>query len=162
MKKNLKRVSDSQQHHFFGFHDLPITNYENNKCLSLRRATIDRPPYPNDTADVGFIDLNTDKFKFIKKTSAFNYPQGSRQQWLGKTNIFSFNDKIRNNWGSYLVDANNEKIIQELNFPCHTINHKTNDVFYINYSRLHRVGGYGYTGVYDKTKNDDFNQNAPE
>lgn len=151
----IKKVTFNDKHYFFGFHDLCITNNNEDKVLALGIQNISRPPYSGDTLEVGYIDINKKVFVKIKESQAFNYPQGNRQQWFSDTDKFVFNDRVNNNWGSHIVDTTLNKVIQTNNFPVHCLKEETNEAFYINYARIHRVGGYGYIGVEDSTINDD-------
>lgn len=155
----LKRISNGPNHHFFGFHDLRITNYKEDKVLSLEIEDISHPPLLKDQALAGFIDLSkNNEFRSIHRTSAYNYPQGARQQWIGETNFFTANVRRKNNWGAFISNADTCIVEEKLDFPIHVLNEKTYDVFYINYSRLYRLGVYGYIGIDDKF----FKQDLPK
>jgi len=134
--------NDTEKHYFFGFHDIPSWNKAGDKHLILRVDNIDTPPTFKDSAEYGYIK-NGD---FIKcgVTRAFNFPQGSRQQWLGCSDKFivnNFNEEL----GVYseIYDIN-KRTTEKLNFPCHILDFKANKTFYSDYNRLHHLGGYGY------------------
>jgi hypothetical protein len=154
------KVSPGDKNYFFGFHDLVITNNDETKILALEVDDISHPPVPGQIALAGYINSDENIFVAIKETIAWNYPQGARQQWLGKDNLFIFNDKVENEWGSHIADATTDKIIQTNLFPVHCIDELTGNTFYPNYSRLHRVGGYGYVGIADLNKNEDVPKNC--
>jgi hypothetical protein len=153
----IRRIGDkeSDENHFFGFHDLVNTNYEETKILSLEINNISKPPYLNDEIKVGYFDKNSNSFVCVKKGKAFNYPQGARQQWIGKSNQFVFNDLVNDTWGSHIVDTDTNDIIQTNSFPIHCLDEVTGNAFYMNYARVHRVGGYGYVGLEDIKALDD-------
>lgn len=155
MSSQVRRISPGNKNYFFGFHDLIITNCEENKILALEVEDILHPPLPRQKAVAGYIDKNELTFIPIKETEAWNFPQGARQQWIRNSNLFSFNDRVGSNWGSHIVDSKINKIIQTNYFPIHCIDENNRNAFFINYSRLHRVGGYGYVGIEDRTENDD-------
>lgn len=138
-----------EKHHFFGFHDLMITNYNDDKILALAIKDISRPPYAGDKVTVGYYNKKQ-VFTPIKDIEAWNYPQGARQQWIGDTDKIVFNDRVNDKWGSHIADTTTNQIIQTNSFPIHCLNEKTGDAFYLNYSRVHSNGGYGYIGVLDK------------
>lgn len=155
MIANTLRVSPrNDKHYFFGFHDLLITNQHGDKVLALEVSDISHPPLPGEMAISGYIIAGENKFVPIKGTMAWNYPQGARQQWLDD-NLFIFNDKVGEVWGSHIVDASINKIIQTNSFPIHCYSDLSEEVFFINYSRVYRVGGYGYTGLTDEMANND-------
>lgn len=153
----IRTISDTQElhHHFFGFHDLLITNHDESKILSLEVNNISRPQMLGDKAKVGYILVDEKKFIAISDTTAWNYPQGARQQWIGASDLFIFNDRVTDKWGSHIADTKSNRIIQTNTFPIHILNSQAGEGYYINYSRLQRVGGYGYIGLNDKYIDDD-------
>ncbi|SEW27487.1 hypothetical protein SAMN05428988_3861 [Chitinophaga sp. YR573] len=146
-------LSKGEGNYFFGFHDLVAWNNAGDKLLALRIDDMYTPPDPNVTCDIGFID-NAGIFHKLGKTYAYNYPQGARQQWIGNTDLFIVNDKINNEWRSKVYDSVTEECTDILDYPAHVI---TDDgwAFGLDYARLFRVGGYGYTGLPDAYANDE-------
>ena len=51
------RLTDLAKHHFFGFHDLLISNKKGNKLLALQVDAIDHPPRKNQPANIGFVEI---------------------------------------------------------------------------------------------------------
>ena len=151
----IELIGKKESNHFFGFHDLLITNKEETKILAIEIDDISKPPYPNEKNKIGYFDKSTNLFVSIKEGCAYNYPQGARQQWLGTSNNFVFNDLVDKKWGSHIVDTDSNTIIKTNNFPIHSFNDNNNEGYFFNYARVHRVGGYGYIGVDDISKNDD-------
>jgi len=148
------RLTNLEKHHFFGFHDLLISNKQGDKLLALQVDEINHPPRENQQATVGFVDMESKRYISIGQTTAWNFPQGARQQWIGDSNRFIVNDMVGNDWGSCLYDAEARRVIEKYDSPTHIVNSKLNLSFSINYSRLHRLGGYGYTGFSDKHSED--------
>jgi hypothetical protein len=142
---------------FFGFHDLVAWNTKGDRLAALRIENINTPPQPDNPCDIGVVKAG----EFIKlgTTHAYNYPQGARQQWIGNTNLLIVNDKINNAWRSKIYDTDALQQTTSLQFPTHVI---TDDgwAFGLDYARLHRVGGYGYTGLNDETEAFDAPENA--
>lgn len=154
MKKEINLCPSDDYHYFFGFHDLKAWNSENDKVAALRISDIYAPPSGNTPCDVGYLKEN--EFVKLGETYAYNYPQGARQQWIGKTNLLVVNDKIDNKWGAKVYDTNTNSIAHELEDPVHVVTDE-GWAFGIDYARVHRVGGYGYTGIVDESAN----QHAP-
>lgn len=151
----IKRVTNGPKHHFFGFHDLKITDASNRFVLTLEVENISRPPLKGEVALSGVVELGGDgRFFPIHSTCAFNYPQGARQQWFGDSTLFTTNDKVNNCWGARLSDALICKEIDFFSFPIHCLNGNNGDAFYMNYSRLYRNAVYGYIGIKDDIKDD--------
>lgn len=155
MSFNVRAVTKGPRHHFFGFHDLVQWNAKGDLMLGLEVDDISRPPYPGDTARSGIIIPDTQEFIPIHDTQAFNYPQGARQQWMGESDTFLCNDRVGDGWGCRVVDARARKVMGSLTFPVYCHNSATGDAFYISYSRLRLVGGYGYAGIADPYADED-------
>ncbi len=155
MKIAIKAVTKGPCHHFFGFHDLVQSNAKGDLLLGLEVDQISRPPYPGEKARAGVIFPYEQRFELIHETCAFNYPQGARQQWVGESDLFVCNDLVGDAWGAHLSDARERKVIETFPFPVHCLDAGTGATYSIDYSRLHRVGGYGYTGLPDKFESDD-------
>ncbi|MDQ0109720.1 hypothetical protein J2T02_004864 [Chitinophaga terrae (ex Kim and Jung 2007)] len=141
-------LSPGEGHFFFGFHDLVAWNFTGNKLLALQAPDITAPPDPRIACGVGYFDA-AQQFRALGKTYAYNYPQGARQQWIGETDTFIVNDRVGEKWGSRIYDADNDKCVATLPLPAHVITDK-GVAFGLDYARLFRVGGYGYTGLPDK------------
>lgn len=143
--------ASKEAHFFFGFHDLVAWNSNNNRILALRSKDITTPPDGLSKVDVGFFENQT--FVKVTDTTAYNYPQGSRQQWVGDTNLFVVNEEDGGKWCSKIYDTDTLSLVKKLLFPTHVLM-KNGWAFGLDYARLHRVGGYGYTGQLDDTSNE--------
>lgn len=150
------RVTTGPKHHLFGFHDLIATNRSGDKLLSLEVDTFNRPPLPREQVGVGYVDIATQNFVKLGETNAFNYPQGARQQWIDDSH-FIVNNQVGNHWGADIYDVINGTKVKSIDAPCHCLSLDKGKAYGINYSRLHRLGGYGYIGIHDAT----FNEEAP-
>ena len=100
---HIERLTNGPKHHLFGFHDLLISNKADSKYLSLEVDTINRPPLPGELFGVGYVEDGV--FKKVGETTALNYPQGARQQWVSDTNYFTVNNRVGDVWGADLYDA---------------------------------------------------------
>ena len=129
----------------FGFHDLVQTNAKGDLALALEIDDISHPPLPGESCKSGVVDLATKEFLPIHDTHTWNYPQGSRQQWIGDGDVYLCNDREDNGkLVSRIVDARSRKIMGTLPFPVHCLSAELGKAIYINYDRLHSVGAYGY------------------
>lgn len=155
MKSKAYNLAKSGKNYFFGFHDLKASNANGTKVATLKVEDIYTPPSPEKPCEIGF--LENGKFVKLGETKAFNYPQGARQQWVGDTNLLIVNDKVGDVWGTRVYDTDKLELIDSIEHASHVV---TDDgwAFGLDYARLHRVGGYGYTGLSDVNKD----ENAPE
>ena len=147
-------MTQPPRHHFFGFHDLIEWNAAGDKLLALQVEDISHPPYPGEAATVGYVATETRAFVPLGVTTAFNYPQGARQQWLGEGDRFVVNDRVGEGWGARIYEAAAGRPVAELGHPVHCHSARTGDAFGLNYARLHRLGGYGYVGLPDPWADD--------
>lgn len=148
-------ASQGPKHHFFGFHDLVQWDARGNLMLALEVDDIAHPPLPGQTARVGVVDPQARAFISVAETCAFNYPQGARQQWVDGGRHFLFNDRVGDGWGCRIADAETCRVVETLPFAVHTHDATRGLAFGIDYARLHRVGGYGYSGLNDACAADD-------
>jgi hypothetical protein len=89
-QKHIRNVltSPSSDEIFFGFHDLCPWNHSDDKLLLLRIAQkTEHVPNRNDWADVVVWSPSTNKVDVVGRTSAWNFQQGARQQWLSNGDI---------------------------------------------------------------------------
>lgn len=150
----VERLTNGPKPHLFGFHDLLISNRTDTKYLCLEVETMNRPPLPGEKFGVGYVEDG--KFVKVGETTALNYPQGARQQWVGDTNLFTVNNRVGDKWAADLYDADTNSLVEHLPATVHMLTKDGRYALGLDYARLHRLGGYGYTGIEDKRKNDPF------
>lgn len=148
MKLNVERLTAGPQNYLFGFHDLIISNHDNTKYLCLEADVINRPPLPGEKFGVGYVE--NEHFIRLGDTVAMNYPQGARQQWVADSDLFVVNNRVGNVWGTDLYDASINMLVDHYDSPTHMLTRDGKYSFGLDYSRLHRLGGYGYIGLPDR------------
>lgn len=153
MKRDILKATNGSKHHLFGFHDLVAFNKTGEKLLSIECNIINRPPLAGEHFGVGYCLWQEQQFVRIGETVAMNYPQGSRQQWISN-NEFIVNNKVGDHWGADIYDVSLNKKVSIIDSPAHCVTKDAKYAFGINYSRLFRLGGYGYIGIDDETKSD--------
>ena len=149
----IQRATCGPKHHLFGFHDLVAFNQTGEKLLAIEADTINRPPLAGEHFGVGYTLWEEQRFIKLGETTALNYPQGARQQWLSN-HIFIVNNKVDEQWGADIYDVDLGKKVSSISNPAHCVTNDGKLAFGINYARLFRLGGYGYNGLEDKTKNE--------
>ncbi len=148
----IERLTNGPKHHLFGFHDLLITNGLGDKYLSLEVDTINRPPLPGELFGVGYVKEG--QYVKIGETTALNYPQGARQQWVGETDYFTVNNRVGDVWGTDLYDTSTNKLVDRFEATTHMLSKDGLYAYGLDYARLFRLGGYGYCGISDKDANE--------
>ena len=91
---DVKRLSASPKHHFFGYYGINPWDSTTRYHLALETDFHTHRPLPEDVATVGLIHRDTHKFIPHAKTSAFNLQQGSMMHWIngGAGTEFTFNN----------------------------------------------------------------------
>lgn len=91
---NIKRLSASPKHHFFGYYGINPWDSTTRYHLALETDFHTHRPLPEDVATVGLIHRDTHEFIPHAKTSAFNLQQGSMMHWIngGAGAEFTFNN----------------------------------------------------------------------
>ncbi len=144
----IKRLTNGPKHHLFGFHDLLITNGAGDKCLSLEVDIMNRPPLPGELFGVGYV--KDGQYVKVGETTALNYPQGARQQWVSDTEFFTVNNRVGDVWGTDLYDASTNQLVERFEATTHMLSKDGRYAYGLDYARLFRLGGYGYSGIADK------------
>lgn len=158
IERELIRLTNGPKHHLFGFHDLVISNKADTKYLCLEVDTMNRPPLPGELFGVGYVENG--KFVKVGETTALNYPQGARQQWVAETDCFTVNNRVCDVWGTDLYDATTNKLLERFPATTHMLSKDGKLAYGLDYARLYRLGGYGYTGLDDVNASDPTPSNA--
>ena len=153
MNFEITRLTNGPKHHLFGFHDLVQTNAKGDMALSLEVDDISHPPLPGESCLFGIVPSCGGEFLPVNNTHTWNYPQGSRQQWVGNSDLFTCND--RDDEGklfAWINDARSCKSIDRLRFPVHCLSPDGRYGYWIDYNRVYACLGYGYppSGFQDK------------
>lgn len=143
------RLTEPPGHYFFGFHDVCAWNPAGDKISALRVSVIDRPPTGSDVAEAGFVDERTGDFIPLIETTAFNFPQGARQLWTPRGG-FWVNLQVDDRWGAARVGEDGTRL-QTIDQALYAISKDGSVGWGLNFARLNRLAGYGYTGLCDCT-----------
>lgn len=77
----VKRISPADGHYFFGYYDLQPFDINEKYHLTHKSSFRNKLQERGDTAEIGVIDTNTEKYQKITSTSAWNFQQGAMLQW---------------------------------------------------------------------------------
>jgi hypothetical protein len=138
--------ADQLRHHLFGFHDVSPWSGDCQRMLVLQVESIDHPPLADTAAEVGVIDMASGTFLRHDDTYGWNFPQGARQIWLADGKRYAYNCpdgpvprcRIRSESG---------ELLRELPWGVAAVHPASDDLFSIDFGRVHRAGGYGHTGA---------------
>jgi len=150
-------VTPGAGHYFFGYYDKPQWNRTERLLAALRVDFMDRPPGPDDTAEVGIIDPS-DGFRWhpVAKTSAWNWQQGCMLQWLDAfgDETLIFNDRRDGRFVSVILEVSTGRQ-RILPMPIYAVSPRGDSAISVNFARIHRLRpGYGYVGAADPWQDD--------
>jgi hypothetical protein len=140
------RIGPRDRHHLFGFHDVSPWSRDFNRMLALEVERIDHPPLATRPARVGVIDVATNEFQAHDDTSGWNFPQGARQIWLADGLRYAFNCPDGGAPRCRIRTAAGD-LVAEIPWGVAAVSPAKDDIFSIDFGRIHRAGGYGHTGV---------------
>jgi len=151
--QGLERVTNGPFHHLVGFHDIDPWSTDHGKLLCIRVESMCDIPTAKTYAEVGYVDLATNIFYAVGKTTGWNFPQGGRQQWVRKPvgDYIIFNTPGDTRWISQIVSITGEILI-ECEQAVYAVSPCNRWGYGINFARLYRLGGYGYPTLEDDTK----------
>ena len=134
------------RHHLFGFHDVTPWSVDLQHMLALQVERIDHPPLADTVASIGVIDMAVGAFIRHDDTVGWNFPQGARQIWLSDGKRYAYNcpdgplPRCR-------VRTQSGQLVRELPWGVAAVSPCTDELFSIDFGRVHRAGGYGHSGV---------------
>jgi len=135
--------------YFFGYYEKYPWSPSGRKLLACRASFEDRSPSPQDTLELGVVDLTAGyKFTPFATTRAWNWQQGCMLQWLDENRVI-FNDRRDDRFVGVILDLSTgkEKLLPR---PAYTVMPGGRQAVSLNFARLHRLRpGYGYAGVTD-------------
>jgi len=107
----------------------------------------DRPPTPDDVAAIGMVDLDDgEKFIPLGETSAFNWQQGARLQWLPHAldRLAIYNAADASDWISIMQDVHTGET-RRLPRPMYEVSPDGSTALTVDFTLLQVADpGYGY------------------
>ncbi|MCB1077962.1 MAG: hypothetical protein KDM64_09065, partial [Verrucomicrobiae bacterium] len=94
-------------HHWFGYYDKLQFDPTNRFVLGMRVDFEHRSPTPDDTIEVGMVDLeDKDRWIPLGQSRARNWQQGCMLQWLpGSESTVIWNDREQDRFVCHLLDT---------------------------------------------------------
>ena len=136
--------------HFFGFHDLCPWDKSNQKLLvhRIKNPGLMHIPTHQDIAEVCWWDTKTGEINAFDETTAWNWHQGSRLQWLPHTNDKVLYNKQIDGKLVGIIKNLTTSVEQILPFTCYAISSDGRYGISPNFGRLHQYySTYGYDGI---------------
>jgi len=152
-----RAVTHGPNYHFFGYYDKFPWDPTGELMLGLETRFQDRPPKPEDEAVVGLIHTGEDyRWDPLIDTQAWNWQQGSMQQWLNVPGeqLLIHNYRKGDRYVALVHDIRAGST-RTLPRPIYAVSQDARQAVTLNFSRVHRLRpGYGYNGVPDRWEDD--------
>ena len=153
------RLTNGPHQHWFGYYDKQQVSASGRYVLSNQVDLFFRSPTPQDTLQVGLIDLkNNNQWTKLGQSSAWGWQQGCMLQWLpGSSEEVIWNARLEDSFVSIIhnVKTGEQRILPK---PIYTLSPDGQTGFGIDFARLQFFRpGYGYA-----TKDSSVPAKAPE
>lgn len=139
------------RHHFFGYYDKSPFDAEGRRLLCHSVDFNGRLVTEDDTAGIGYWDIESDEYHEVSQTSSFNWQQGSMLQWMPPdfSQWIIFNNCVDEDYRAVMVNmATGEQRLQ----PTTIYSVSSNGKYAVtpNYRRLYFCRqGYNYLNICD-------------
>ena len=140
------------KHVFFGYYD--FSQFDNSEKRLLVH-TVDKKAHTSKSkAEIGYFNIDNNKYTKITNTSAWSWQQGARLRWNPlDNNQILYNDVSDNEYCTKIWDIENNKCIKTFCAALYDIDPKMKYGLSLNFSRLQRLRpGYGYNVLEDLTE----------
>jgi hypothetical protein len=144
----IRQVTSDFDPHWFGYYDKQQFDSTGRYLLGMKSPFEGKTPGPDDTVELGVIDLeDSDKWTKIGASKAWNWQQGCMLQWIPGTDRIIYNDRRDGRFVSVITDRTG-KTLRILPHPFYTLSPDGKHAATLNFSRLaYTRPGYGYTGI---------------
>lgn len=152
----VERVTPYEENYFFGYYDISPESPDGRFILACKAPFIDRMPSIGDSLEVGYFESGSSVFHKIGLTTAWNFQEGCRLQWLSNTQII-YNIRNENGFGSVIYDIVDRRIVKSFEVPVYSISHDrkqatfygfTNNKYNYSHTRAEEIENKYGDGVY--------------
>jgi len=146
-----EEVTAEPGHVFFGYYDKCPWDHGQRYMLAMRTHTPQRPLVGDEVAELGMIDLSTQRFHVFDQTRAWCWQQGTMLQWVGnhpdQRVIYNRLDDER--FVSVIRDVHTS-YSRVLERPIYCVSRDGTQALSLNFARLAVTRpGYGYPALAD-------------
>ncbi len=155
----ITQLTSGPLHHFASaYYHIRSWDASGRYLLCLRTDIADRNPEVGDTASLCMIDAESGEVREIARTCAWNFQQGTMQQWLGSAadSMVIFNDCREGKFVAVIMNAFTGRVERVIDRPVSAVSHDGRSAVSINFARLHQTRpGYGYAGAGQEARLDE-------
>ena len=146
-----RAITSGPEYHWFGYYDKLQFDPTDRYVLGMRVGFEGRSPRPEDTIEVGMVDLQ-DKNRWIRlgQTRAWNWQQGCMLQWMpGSDRKVLWNDREGDQFVCRILDVATRKM-RTLPHPVYALSPDGRTAVAPDFRRINDMRpGYGYAGPPD-------------
>ena len=117
---NVERISPENKHFFFGYYDISPESPDGKHILACNPPFIDRMPSIGDYLRIGYFESGSNEFNCVGRTTAWNYQEGCRLQWISNTQ-FIYNVRTDSGFGSEVYDIIEKQIVKVFKYPVYSV-----------------------------------------
>ncbi|MCW8109225.1 hypothetical protein OPS25_12020 [Alteromonas ponticola] len=131
------------KNHFFGFHDISPWSFDNKYILTHK--LVQQKQSLSTPVEIGLLCGQTlNNYRRVGMSRCWNFQQGSRLQWIGRSHQFLFNDHANNSVVSKVKNIEGEDL-HTYKFPIYIVSNDGKSALSFSFDRLGRgLAGYGY------------------
>jgi hypothetical protein len=142
-------TNNDKEHLFASYYGINSWSKNERYATVLETDVRDRIPTERDTATLGLVDMRTNQFIKLTKTTAWNLQQGCMAHWLATNpdSVIIYNDMRHGRYVSVILNVLSHRELKVLPYPIAAVSPDGKEAVYINFSRLRITRtDYGYAG----------------
>jgi hypothetical protein len=143
------QITEGKEHLFASYYGINSLSKNERYATVLETDVRYRIPTEQDTATLGLVDMRTNKFIPLTKTTAWNLQQGCMAHWLATNpdSVIIYNDMRNGKYVSVILNVLKRKEIKVIPYPVAAVSPDGKEAIVINFSRLRITRtDYGYPG----------------
>jgi len=142
-------TGNDKEHLFASYYGINSWSKNERYATVLETDVRDRIPTIRDTATLGLVDMQTNKFLKLTKTTAWNLQQGCMAHWLATNpdSVIIYNDMRNGKYVSVILNVLSRRELKVIPYPIAAVSPDGKEAVCINFSRLRITRtDYGYAG----------------
>lgn len=144
------QITDTNKEHLFASYYGINSWSKNQRYVTVLETDVRfRIPDERDTATLGLVDLQSNKFIPLTKTTAWNLQQGCMAHWLATNpdSVIIYNDMRNGKFVAVILNVFTKKEIRVIPHPVAAVSPNGKEALSINFARLRITRtDYGYAG----------------
>ncbi|MCI9296559.1 MAG: hypothetical protein HFI10_03865 [Lachnospiraceae bacterium] len=119
-KIEIVRMTKEKEHFFFGYYDISPESPDGSKILVNKTSFIEHMPEKDDELEVGYIVSDTLEYIPFGKSTAWNFQEGCRLQWLDGSRCI-YNTRGEKGFHAVIYDIESKQIVKTYDVPIYSV-----------------------------------------